>query len=67
MMHFIEGTHYKRKENQPSPAPNKSKEDVEYMLCSGMGNDDDAQVGHGSRKMSRPIGLNTRIEWLEDV
>jgi hypothetical protein len=27
-MHLIEGTHYMRREIQPSPAPHKSKEDV---------------------------------------
>ncbi len=32
--HFIEGTHYKRRENQPSLAPHKSKEAVDCLLCS---------------------------------
>ncbi len=29
--------------------------------------DDDVQFGHGRMKRSRPIGLNTRLERLEDI
>ena len=62
MTRLIEGTNYKRREGQPTPDPPKSNEDVDYMLCSDPGNDNDAQVGHGRKKRSRPIGLNICLE-----
>ena len=68
MMRLIEGTRYKRRKKQPTPTPPKSKEALECLLCSDPGDDDDAQVGHGLMKRSRPIGLNICLEGvIEDT
>jgi len=40
MMKLVKGTHYRRRENQPSPAPHKSKEVVDCLLCGDPGDDD---------------------------
>jgi hypothetical protein len=32
MVQLIEGTHYKRRHDQPTPVPHKSKEAVDYLL-----------------------------------
>ena len=64
MNQFTEGTHYRRRENQPSPAPHRSKEAVDCLLCSDPGDDDDAQVGNVRRKRSRAIGQNIRLDRL---
>ena len=61
-MQLTEGTHYMRREIQPSPAPHRSKEAVDCMLCSDPGDDDNAHVGHVHRKRSRATGQNI---WLD--
>ena len=72
MVQLIEGTHYRRRENQPSPAPHKSKEVVDCLLCIDPGDDDDAHgdqtrrkrsglfFGNVRKKRSRPIGQSIR-------
>ncbi len=60
MMRLIEGTHYMQRDNQPSPAPHKSKEAVNYLLCSDPGDDDGNE--HAARKRARPIGKNLRLD-----
>ncbi len=62
MVQLIEGTHYRRREYQPSLAPHKSKEVVDCLLCSDPGDDDDAHGGQTRRKRSRPIGINIRMD-----
>ena len=62
MMKLIEGTHYMRRHEQPTPAPHKSKEVVDCLLCSDPGDDDIAPLGHVARKRSRPIGQNIRLD-----
>ena len=62
MTRLIEGTHYMRRENQPSPAPHKYKEAIDCLFCSDHGDDGNEQVGHVRRKRSRPIGLNIYLE-----
>jgi hypothetical protein len=47
---LIEGTHYRRRENQPSPAPHKSKEAVDFLLSIDPGDDDDAHGDQTRRK-----------------
>ncbi len=54
-MQFTEGTHYGRRESQPSPAPHRSKEVVDCMLCSDPGDDDNVQVGTVHIKRSKEI------------
>jgi hypothetical protein len=39
-MRLIEGTHYRQRKNQPPLAPHKSKEAIDYLLCSDLGDDD---------------------------
>jgi len=51
--------HYKRREEQPTLAPPKSKEFVDFMLCGDPGDNDNEDV---VRKRSRPIGQNTRLD-----
>ena len=72
MVQLIEGTHYKRRENQPSPAPHNSKEAVDCLLCIDLGDDHDAHgtrlggkgpglfFGNVRKKRSRPIGQSIR-------
>jgi hypothetical protein len=62
MMRLIEGAHYRRKENQPLPAPHKSKEAVSCLLYSDPGDDDRNE--HVTRKRARPIGQNLRLDRL---
>ena len=63
-----EGTHSKRRENHPSPAPHISKEVVDRMLGCDPGDDDNAQFGHGRRKSSSLIGLKNCLEGvIEDT
>ena len=51
-----------RRENQPSHAPHKPKEAVDYLLCCDPGDDDDEELEHFRRKISRSIGLNIRLD-----
>ena len=68
MMRLIKGTHNRRRENQPSPAPHKYKEAVDCLFGSDPGYDGNEEVGHGRRKRSRPIGLNIFLEGvIEDT
>jgi len=60
MVQLVEGTRYKRRENQPSHAPNKPKEAVDCLLCIDPGDDDDAHGDQTRRKRSRPIFGNVR-------
>ncbi len=62
MVQLIEGTHYRRRENQPSPAPHKSKKVVDCLLCIDPGDDDDAHGDHIRSQRSRPIGINIRLD-----
>jgi hypothetical protein len=62
MMKLIEGNHYRRRHEQPTPEPHKSKVAVDCMLCSDPGDDDNAPSGHVARKRSRPIGQNIRLD-----
>jgi len=62
MMQFAEGTHYRRRETQPAPAPHRFKEAVDCLLCSDPGDDDNSQVGFVHMKRSRAIGQNIRLE-----
>jgi hypothetical protein len=62
MIRLVEGTHYMRREEQPTHTPPKSKKVFECLLRSDPGDDDDAQVGHGRRKRSRPVGLNIAMK-----
>ena len=64
MNQFTEGTHYMRRETHPSPAPHRSKEAVDYLLCSDPSDDDNAQVGNASKKRSKAIGQNIRLDIL---
>jgi hypothetical protein len=64
MMQLIEWKHYRQRETQPSPAPHKSKEAVDYILCSDPSATIDAQSENFRKKRSRPIGLNNRLDWL---
>ncbi len=66
MMKLVEGTHYRRRHELPTPTPHKSKEVVDCMLCSDPGDDDIAQLGHVFRKRSRPIGQNIRLDRFHD-
>ncbi len=59
MMRLIEGTHYKRREDQPPPTPPKSKEDVDCLLCCDPGDDGNE---HFAKKRSRPIGQSLRLD-----
>ncbi len=40
MLKLVEGTHYKRRHEQTTPTPDKSKDDVDYLLCSDPGDVD---------------------------
>ena len=62
MVKLIEVTHYRRRENQPSPAPHKPKEAVDCLLCIEPGDDDDAHGDQTRRKRSRLIGINIRLD-----
>ncbi len=62
MIQLIEGTHYRRRENQPSHAPHKSKEAVDCLLCIDPGDVDDVHGDQTRRKRSRPIGINIRLD-----
>jgi hypothetical protein len=59
MMQLIERTHCRRRKNQPSHAPHKSKEAVDFLLCCDPGDDDDEELRNFRWK--RPIGLNIRL------
>ena len=52
MMKLIEGKHYRRRHEQPTLAPHKSKEAVDCLLCSDPGDDDIAPLGHVAMKMA---------------
>jgi hypothetical protein len=62
MMQLIEGTHYRRRENQPSPAPHKSKEAVDCLLWCDPGDDDVEEIVNVPKKRSRPVGFNIRLD-----
>ncbi len=65
MMHLKEGTHYRVRAQQPSPAPHKSKEAVDCMFCSDPGESDEEVVEHvAHRKRSRPKGRIIRLDRL---
>ena len=55
MVQLIEGTHYRRRENQPSPAPHNSKEAVDCLLCIDPGGDDDSHGDQTRRKRSEML------------
>ena len=59
MLRLIEGAHYRRREEQPTHAPPKSKEAVDCLLCSDPGDD---KLEHVARKRSRPIVQNLRLD-----
>jgi len=65
IVQLIEGTHNRRRENQRSPAPHKSKEVVDYLLCSDPGDDDDAYGDETRRKRLRPIFRKCSQEKVE--
>ena len=65
MVQLIEGTDYRRKENQPSAAPHKSKEAVDCLLCIDPGDDDDAHGDQTRRKRSRSIFWKFSQEKIE--
>ena len=58
MVQLIEGTHYRRRGNQPSPAPHKSKK-------IDPGDDDDAHGDQTRRKRSRPTFWKCSQEKIE--
>jgi hypothetical protein len=62
MMKLIEGKHFRRRHEQPTPEPHKSKVAVDCMLCSDPGDDDNAPSGHVAKKRSRPLGQNIRLD-----
>ena len=65
MMQLKEGTHYRVRPQQPSTTPKKSKEAVDCLLCSDLGESDEEVVEHvAHRKRSRPKGRNIRLDML---
>ena len=48
---LVEGTHYRRRYNQPSPTPAKSKELVSYLFCDTSRYPDDA--AHAAERVGR--------------
>ncbi len=61
-MLLIEGTHYRRRLEQPSPAPKPSKEIVDCLLCGDPTLD--PEEDHDARKRARSKGRNIRLDRL---
>ena len=62
MLQLKEGTHYRIRAQQPSPALHKSKASVDCLFCSDPGNSDYEVIEHATnRKRSRPKGRKIRL------
>jgi hypothetical protein len=62
MMQLIEGTNYKKRHEQPTPAPHDSNEVFDFLLYSDPGDDDDAQVPMFARKGQWQLGKQSRFD-----
>ena len=62
-MLLIEETHYRRRLEQPSPAPKPSKQIVDCLLCGDPTLDPDEE--HDVRKRTRSKGRNIRLDRLQ--
>ncbi len=63
-MKFIEETNYMRRMNQSSHDPHRSKEGVDYLLCSDPDGNDVEQVEHVHRSYYAATQLYMIVECL---